>query len=277
MVDTLPTGQETALGRAVSAGDEEKVHVVALDAAPESVTAPPEDPRASGVAVNEITVGAGGPASVRVTAVAITVLVASFAAREKLYVLGAALVFAGIVTVLKAEPEPQPTVAGNPARPGDEEKVQLVTAVSVAESTTGPPAAPRLVGLAPKESTAGPRGAGWLTTRGGAFSFFVPMAVSENVKDRATVPGLPGTVSVCEKVPEAHDTVVGKPLSAGFTEMVQVLAPPTVAERCSVPPLEWTRDGVAVNPDTEGPGTPATTTLALAFTGFDPVAPSVKV
>ena len=58
---------------------------------------------------------------------------------------------------------------------------------------------------------------------------------------------------------------------------MQVLAPVSVAETVTVPPAKGSEAGVAVKSLTVGTGLPATLTLVVAFTDFEPVAERVNV
>lgn len=73
-VEALPELQVTVLGRPESAGVDEKAQVLTPVTDAESVTEPPVWGSVGGLAVNEVTDGAGGPATVTLTGVAFTVL-----------------------------------------------------------------------------------------------------------------------------------------------------------------------------------------------------------
>jgi hypothetical protein len=68
----VPEEHERVLGRPVRVGVTENRHFEAPVTDPASLTVPPVELRTAGEAVNEPTVGAGGPATVTVTGVAVT-------------------------------------------------------------------------------------------------------------------------------------------------------------------------------------------------------------
>jgi hypothetical protein len=87
--EALPDVHGTVLGRPLTVGVTENTHVEALATDPASLTVPPVEPRTAGVAVKEATVGAGGPATVTVTGVAVTEVFLPLAAKWKVKVSAA--------------------------------------------------------------------------------------------------------------------------------------------------------------------------------------------
>jgi hypothetical protein len=83
-VVAVPEVHETLLGRPVTFGVAENTHVDAPVTEPASLTEPPVEPRIAGVAAKEPMVGAGGPATVTVTGVAVTEAFLSLAIRWNL-------------------------------------------------------------------------------------------------------------------------------------------------------------------------------------------------
>jgi hypothetical protein len=83
--------------------------------------------------------------------------------------------------VVEALPELQVTVFGSPERAGVEEKAQVDTPVTNADSVTGPPAWGSVGGLAVNEVIAGAGGPATVTLTGVAFTVLDPTADILNV------------------------------------------------------------------------------------------------
>jgi hypothetical protein len=175
-VEGLPEVHERVLGKPVSVGETENKHLDAPVTDPVSLTLPPLEPRTAGVAVKEPTVGAGGPATVTVTGVAVTEVFLALAVKWKVRVSVVSPALAVTATVAEALPELQVTVFGSPETAGVEEKAQLVTPVTDADSVTEPPAWGSVGGVAVNEVITGAGGPATVTLTGVAFTVLDPTA-----------------------------------------------------------------------------------------------------
>ena len=81
-----------------------------------------------------------------------------------------------------------------------------------------------------------------------------------------------GTVTASETVPEVHAWVWGSPVMAGEDEIAQLVAPLTVADSVTDPPLSGSEDVDGAKPVTVGAGWAATVTVVVALVVLEPVA-----
>jgi hypothetical protein len=186
-------------------------------------------------------------------------------------------VLAGTVNVADAVPEEHGTVVGRPVRLGEEEKVQVVTDDTTADSFTDPPAEVRELGEAPKEVIPGPEEPATLTLTFGALTFFDPRASKENLYDSAFDLGSDGTETVFVARPAEQGTVAGRPPNAGDEEMTQLVAPDTATASITEPPARGNEAGTAAKEVTTGGERASTTTFSFALVDLVPIAVSVMV
>jgi len=151
---TVPLVQGIVAGNPGTAGEDEKVQLIALATAPDNVTRPPEEDTEDGVTVGEDTVGAGVAPTQSLKAF-VSVIVAPIAASLNVYPSALPVGSAGTATLSLTVPLAHETVTGSPLSTGVEDKVQLLALVTVPESRTDPPASVSEAGVATNDGMTG--------------------------------------------------------------------------------------------------------------------------
>jgi hypothetical protein len=122
-------------------------------------------------------------------------------------------------------------------------------------------------------------GAGWAATVTVVDSLVVLVfvALSVNLYDRAFAVVLAGTLTGIDTGPELQPTDGVSPVIAGEEARLQLVAPETVAERVTWPPLDDKESGEATNPVTVGAGVAAAVDPTDAVDPRDAVDPTDAV
>ena len=135
----VPFVQGIVAGNPGTAGEDEKVQLIARATVADNVARPPEEVTEDGVTVGEDTVGAGVGATESLRAF-VSVVVAPIAASLNVYLSALPVGSGGTATFSLSVPLAHEAVTGSPLITGVEDNVQLVALVTVAESRTDPPA-----------------------------------------------------------------------------------------------------------------------------------------
>lgn len=104
----------------------------------------------------------------------------------------------------------------------------------------------------------------------------IPVADSEKEKTWVLVEVLAGMVTGTEIDPEAHETALGRPVSAGVDVRVQEVASATLAEMVTVPPDGPIETGESTKSEMVGAGGAETVAVVAAVVVEVPLAVRVN-